>query len=164
MFSYFVYILICLFSLEISSFYVLKHVRLLISLVFVFALFYVLSFWVRVFGACLHMHNFVCARRLEVCVQIQLARVCRLMYVHAFFNLETLIRVFLLLFLCFFYILCLCFVLFLCSWVVVSLFICLFVLNMIRLGFSLMFSLFYHEHAHDMFIHWCIGVMMQYSK
>ena len=146
MFSCSVYILICLFSLGFSSFYVLKHVRLLISLVFVFALFSVLSFWVRVLGACLPTHNSVCACRLEVCVQIQLAHICRLMYVHAYFSLETLIRVFLLLFLCFFYILCLCFVLFLFSWVV-SLFICLFVLNMIRLGFSLMFSLFYHEHA-----------------
>ena len=79
-----------------------KNVRFLVSLVFIFALFPCL--WVsglRLLGACLRMHNFVHVCRLEVCVRIQLAHVCRLMYVHTYFKPKALIRVFMFLFLYF---------------------------------------------------------------
>ena len=97
-----IYVLICLFSLGLFSFHILRHVRLIVFLDFVFALF--LCFWVfglGFLGARLGTHKFVCARRLEVCICLQLAYICRLMYAHAYFNPETLIWVFLILFLYF---------------------------------------------------------------
>jgi len=71
---------------------------------------------------------------------------------------------FLLLFLCFFYILCLCFALFACSWVTASLFIYVFALNMTRLGCSLCFLLWYHEHALIWSCIHAIGVVILQGK
>ena len=56
LFLLFVYIIICLFSLGLHSFFALKHVRLLDLIVLVFALFCSCYFWVRVW-VCMHMHK-----------------------------------------------------------------------------------------------------------
>ena len=52
------------------------------------------------FRACLSVHASACIRKLEVCVCIQMACVHRPMYVHAYSCPETLIQVFMFLFLC----------------------------------------------------------------
>ena len=154
MFSCFIYILICLFSLGFSSFYVLKHVRLLVSLVFVFTLFSVLKFQVRVLGACLRTHHsdvHASSKYVYTTNPHTQAYVCA-----CILQPKTLIQVFLLLFLCFFYIICLCFVLFFYMFLNFCFsFYLFFVLNMIRLGvfFSFSFFFFNHEHAYDMSIH-----------
>ena len=152
MFSCFIYILICLFSLGFSSFYVLKHVRLLVSLVFVFTLFSALKFQVRVLGACLHTHHsdvHASSKYVYTTNPHTQAYVCA-----CILQPKTLIQVFL--FLCFFYIICLCFVLFFYMFLNFCFsFYLFFVLNMIRLGFFFSFSFFFfnHEHAYDMSIH-----------
>ena len=123
-FNYVWYVLICFFSLGLCSFHILKHVRLFVSLVFVFALF--LCLWVSsglgFLGTCLRTHNYVCARGLEVCVCIPLAHIRRLKYVHACFSSETLIQVFFAFFSLFPCVICLYFGSF---YVFGSLFLCL---------------------------------------
>ena len=127
-----IYVLICLFSWGLCSFHVLKHVRLLVSFVFVSTLFLCFRvFRLGFLGACLCTHNFVCACRLEVCVRIQLVHVRRLMYAHAYFNPETLIQVYLLLFL--YYLMSYAFILahFYVFWVSIPLFNCLFAFSVL---------------------------------
>ena len=95
-FNYVWYVLICFFSLGLCSFHILKHVRLLVSLVFIFALF--LCFWVfglGFLGACLRTHNSIFTHKLEVCICIQLARIRKLIYAHTYYSPKILIRVFL---------------------------------------------------------------------
>ena len=70
---------------------------------------------------------------------------------------------FLLLFLCFFYIICLYLVTFYVFLVSVSLFKCLFVLNIIRLGFSLIFLCFTNMHITWLCID-AMGDVMQWGK
>ena len=100
LFLLFVYVIACLFSLGLYSFSILKHVRLsdLIVLVLLCSVF--LCFWVRVSGEYVYAYNWTAYASL--------------MYKHTYLCLETLIQPFLLLFLYFSYIICLCFVPLLC--------------------------------------------------
>ena len=96
-----IYVLICLFSLGVCSFHVLKHVRLLVSLVFVFALF--LCFWVRVSRG-MSMHAKFYMRTHAWSMRTHTTSPHTQAYVHAYFNPETLIQVFF----CFFFFISLC--------------------------------------------------------
>ena len=158
---FFIYVLICLFSLGLCSFHVLKHVRLLVSLVFVSTLFLCFRvFGLGFLGACLGTHNFVCACKLEVRVHIQLVHICRLMYIHAYFSLETLIQVFLRFFL--YYLMSYAFILSY-FYVFESPFLCLIVYFVsFRVLFSFL-ALLPWRCIH-MSIYWCIGVEMQYCE
>ena len=84
------------------------------------------------------------------------------MYAHAYSSCpETLIWTFLLLFIYFTYIICICLVLF---YAYESLPLCLFVLFVLCTlvyGFNL---LFFHEHAYIVSMHWRIGAVMWWGK
>ena len=124
-----IYVLICLFSLGVCSFHVLKHVRLLVSLVFVFALF--LCFWVRVSGGMsMHTKFYMRTHAWSMCMHTTSPHTQA--YVHAYFNPETLIQVFLLLFLYVLMSYASVLASFYVFWVSIPLFNCLFFFNMLN--------------------------------
>ena len=83
------------------------------------------------------------------------------MYAYAYSSPETLICIFLLLFLYFIYNICLYFVLILCFWVSISLFMFTYPSH-VRLGFSFQLNLWYamsmHSHVHPLMYRCCDAV------
>ena len=137
---YFVLFILDIFVVSLGCLFLYqKHVRLLVSLVFVSAMFFAFLFLSQGSRACLHTHTTGLRMQAHVCECILLPRNPNLS--------------FLLLFLYFFHIKCLCLDPLLCFLSPCFFVYLLFVLNMLDQGFPSTFSLFYHEHAYDMIMH-----------